>query len=200
MSGVNWTDLKKTADDATKPLPNDWYDVVVKKAEYKVAGTGADMIATQFVVDSGPYGGRTLFTNIVLTPDSPMAMNFFFQRMAALGVDGNFFSQLSASGLDMAASLTAIAEAIKGRALRVKTDIRKWQGQDRNDIVEMTAATTSPGGLPGAQAAAVPNLGPAGGPPVPPAGPVGGPPVPPASGTSAPVPATDVPAGPPLPF
>lgn len=192
MSGVNWADLKKTADDATKPLPKDWYEVVVDSADQKTASTGSEMIAVKFKVDSGPHAGRVLFTNLVLSPDSGFALSLFFRNLGALGIDDGFFNQLSASGMDVRASLTSIAQTIVGRRARVEVGIRQWQGQDRNEVTNMQAATTGAGGVPGGPGpiGAPPVPGVVGGPPVPPAGPptpaASGPPVPGATGGDAP--------------
>ena len=173
---VNWSDLRKQADDATKPVPNDWYEVVVEKAERKPASTGAEMVAAQFKIETGPQAGKTLFTNFVFTPDKAFALNIFFRNMEALGVDGNFFTQAQQQGLNVEATMTAIASAIVGRRARVEVGTRVWQGQERNEVKNMAASTTGPGGTPGGAQAPV-TLG---------AGPVGGPPVPPASVPSAP--------------
>lgn len=202
MSGINWQDLKKAADDATKALPSDWYDVVVKKADQKTASTGSEMISVQFEVATGPHAGRALFTNFVLTPDSSFALSIFFRNLAALGIDDAFFRQLSDSGMDAKASLTAIAGVLSDRRARVEVGTRVWQGQDRNEVKNMSAATTGPGGVPGSPGPVGLPGGTVGGPPVPP--PLAGtPPVPPPATTPAPpVPATasTTVEGPPLPF
>lgn len=190
MGGVNWADLKKTADDATKPLPKDWYEVVVDSAERKTASTGSEMISVKFKVDAGPHAGRVLFTNFVLSPDSGFALSLFFRNLAALGVDEGFFNGLSQSGMDIQASLAAIAQAIVGRRASVEVGIRQWQGQDRNEVTNMKGTTTGAGGVPGAP-------GPIGGPPVP--GVAGGPPVPPVPPAGPPTPAPIPAAAPPVP-
>lgn len=218
MSGIDWKSLKKTADDATRALPADWYDVVVDKAVQKPASTGSEMIVVTFKVDAGPHAGRAVFTNLVLSPESGFALSIFFRNLAALGVDDNFFGQLTQSGMDVRASLVTIAEAIVGRRARVQLGVRQWQGQDRNEVLNMTASTTGAGGVPGTQApiGGLPAGGsPLGGPPVPPSS-FGAPPTPPTPVSAAtpasvtpPVPTTSAPATlsgaeptatPPLPF
>src|SRR5688500_10525307 len=144
------------------------------------------MIKVQFKVEAGPHAGRTLFTNFVLSPDSAFALTIFFRNMAALGFDDNYFAQLSESGLDVKASMVTIAGALEGRKARVEVGTRVWQGQERNEVTNMTAP------LGGASSASVGLPGVAGGPAIP-AGlgsVAGGPPVPPASFGSSFVPPT----------
>jgi hypothetical protein len=192
---INWKDLRKQADDATKPVPADWYEVIVDKAEAKQAQTGSQMIAAQFKIETGPHAGRTVFTNFVFTPDKAFALNIFFRNMEALGVDGSFFAQLQEAGFGVEAAMAKIAETIAGRRARIEVGMRTWNGQERNEVKNMAAPTTGPGGTPGGgQAPAVLSGGPAGGPPVPPAS-AGLPPVPPAAPSSA-----DVTAPPALPY
>jgi hypothetical protein len=209
VSGIDWASLKKTADDATKPLPKDWYEVVVDSAERKTASTGSEMISVKLKVDAGPHAGRMLFTNFVLSPDSGFALSLFFRNMAALGITDEYFGQLSASGMDVQASLTSIAQVIVGRRARVEVGVRQWQGQDRNEVTNMQAASTGAGGVPGGSG---PITGPqasfAGGPPVPPATPPVPPSAPPTPPAATSGPTTDNPwggasapaGGPQLPF
>lgn len=192
MSEIDWAALRKNADDATKPVPADWYDLVVEKAELKKAQTGSDMIVVQFKVDTGAQQGKTIFTNLVFSPEKAFALNIFFRNLEAMGIDANFFASLQQQGASVEQSLATIASTIVGRNVRAEIGIRTWQGQERNEIKNMSAPTTGPGGLPGGPPPAVP-AGPAGGPPVPAA--AAAPPVPP---TPTPGAGSD-PAGPPTP-
>lgn len=160
MSGVSWKDLRKTAEDATKPLADDWYECVVDSTEATTASTGSPMIKTVLQVTDGPHAGRKLWTQFVFSADNPNALIFFFRNMAALGLGESFFDGLTAQGLDVDQSMRAIAQSIEKRKVRVKTEIRKWNGADRNNVAELQPSTTGPGGLPGGQpAVGLPNLG-----------------------------------------
>lgn len=163
MSGVSWKDLRKTAEDATKPLADDWYECVVDSAEATTASTGSPMIKAVLQVTDGTHAGRKLWTQFTFTADNPNALIFFFRNMAALGLGESFFDGLTAQGLDVDQSMRAIAQSIEKRKVRVKTEIRKWNGADRNNVAELQPSTTGPGGLPGGQpAVGLPNLGGAG--------------------------------------
>lgn len=142
-TSVSWGALKKTAEDATKPLPVDWYDMVVVKAEFKTASTGNLMIAAQLEVIAGPSKTRRVFTNFVLAVDNGFALSLFFRRMAAFGLDDAFFTTLEQYAPEQGMSI--IAQSLVNRAARVKVGIRQWQGQDRNDCEEFAPlAQTGP--------------------------------------------------------
>lgn len=160
MSGVSWASLRQTAEDATKPLGDGWYECVVETSEATVASTGSDMVKAVLQVTDGPHSGRKLWTQFVFSPDNPNALIFFFRNMAAFGLGEAFFDGLSARGLDASASMQVIAQTIKDRRISVRTEIRKWQGQDRNNVAELKPSQTGSGGLPGGQpAAGLPGLG-----------------------------------------
>lgn len=131
---VAWSQLRKAADDATKPIPKDWYDVTIDKMEFKYASTGSPMLVTQLVVDSGPFQSRRLFTNYVLSTENGFAMGIFFASMEALGFGPDFFQELETRGVGVEAGLSLIAQQAPGRQLRVEVDTRTWQGQERNEI------------------------------------------------------------------
>ncbi len=197
MSGVSWRDLRKTAEDATKPLADGWYECVVEKAEATTASTGSPMIKTTLQVTSGTHAGRKLWTQFVFSPDNPNALIFFFRNMAALGLGESFFDSLTQQGLDVDSSMLAIAQSIGGRQVRVRTAIRKFNGSDRNNVEELQPSESGPGGLPGGQpAVGIPSVGglPGGVPPMPPTTQAAPPTVP------AQAPATGGTDGPPLPF
>lgn len=143
-TSVNWGALKKTAEDATRPLPDDWYDVTVVKSEFKLASTGSPMITATLEVDSGPHKTRRLFTNFVLTPENGFALGIFFNNMKAFGFDDNFFAQLTQSGLDLEAGMVQIAAQLQNRSARVQVGTRQWQGQDRNECKTFSARQGGP--------------------------------------------------------
>lgn len=136
-TSVSWGSLRKTAEDATRPLPPDWYDVTVVKAEFKVASTGNNMIAATLEVDSGPHTTRRLFTNFVLSVDNGFALGMFFRNMGTFGLDDAFFTGIQQYPVEQ--GMEMIAQALLNRSVRTKVGIRKWQGQDRNECVEFAA-------------------------------------------------------------
>lgn len=172
MTTIDWSSLKKTADDATRPIPIGDYLVQVDKAEATQASTGAQMIKIQAHVVGGEANGRTVFNNFVLSPDKAFALAMFFRGMAAFGFGDDFFSQQP--------SMEQIAAAMVGRYATVTLSIRQWQGQDRNqcdawsqppagyenpdvsvvDVMVATAyaATASPGVPSEVSSSGVPNV------------------------------------------
>jgi hypothetical protein len=155
---TKWTTLKKQAEDATKALPDDWYDVTVVKADaVKAQSSGADMIKMTFKVTSGPHENRLLWTNFVLTPDSQFAMGLWFARLGAFGLDDAFFKGLETADASLESDLNTIATTLVGRFARVQTNIRQWNGQDRNEIVSYVEPQGGP--LGGTNGPATPMTG-----------------------------------------
>lgn len=137
MSTFSWKNIKKQADDASKPVPKDWYDLQVSKADVKQASTGALMISARLKIVSGPYANRVLFTNFVLSLDNPTALAIFFRNLAAFGMDDAFFETLSgAEGDDPSVGLQAIANNLVDRMARGEVSTRTYQGTERNEITQ----------------------------------------------------------------
>lgn len=134
MTTVRWDALKKTADDATRPVDDGVYLVTVDKAEHATATTGSEMIKATLAVVSGPRQGRRLFTNIVFAPDNDFALSRFFTSLAAFGIDDEFFAGIQQQNLDVPASLQLMAQAIIGRQANATVGTRVWQGQPRNEV------------------------------------------------------------------
>lgn len=161
---VRWGDLKKKAEDALKPLPEGTLvNVIVEKAEAKFASTGSLMIAANLAVYEGPYQNRKIFNNFVLTPDNDFAMNMFFARMGAFGIDGAFFDALSAmEGAPIEQHMAWIAEALVGRkAALTMAAPRAYQGVERDNPGSFAAIPGQPPAVfnPSAATGGAPGLG-----------------------------------------
>lgn len=191
MATQSWKDLRKTAEDASKPLPEGWYDVQVEKAEATTSSTNKPMIKLVLQVTSGPQAGnRKVWTQIVFSPDSPFALQMFFQNLAAFGFNEAFFDSLPA---EPEAGISVIAQQLVGAVASVKIAPRAYQGVERDNVMEyqpkagagtrQASVAPAPGGVGGAApaapipAGASPVQAPA--PQVPPAAPAGGPSAPP---------------------
>lgn len=177
MPTVNWNNLRKAADDASRPLPADWYDLIVVKAEATIASTGSPMIKLQLDVADGPHRGRRVFDNLVLSVDSPFAMGIFFRHLDAFGVNPETEAPDG--------SLEPIANALIGRRIRGKIGIRMYNGSERNDVEEYAPSTGT--GVP-APSGPVASAGPTG--PAPTATPA---PSPTPTPSSTPAPSSDAP-------
>lgn len=143
MTTVSWKSLKQSADDASRPLPKDWYLLEVVKTEATTASTGSPMIKAQLRVIDGPANGRVLFTNFVLSLDNPNALIIFFRHMASFGFDDTFFDTLPE---DAAIGLQVVADNLIGRTVMAEVGTRIFQGSERNEIQQYKPASNAPGG------------------------------------------------------
>lgn len=172
MAQQTWNALRKQAEDASKPLPEDWYEVTVTKTESTIASTGSPMIKATLDVNSGPQAGnRKVWTQFVMKAETPFVVQMFFQNLAAFGLDENFFNGLPD---DIEAGMPIIAQALDGRSARAKIGPRAYNGVDRDNVFEFAPsaknnnnATGLPGGAaptgpptPGAAAAPSVSQGP----------------------------------------
>lgn len=129
MPTKSWQDLLNDAGDGGgtyDPLPDGDYDFIVKEAEVKTASTGRTMYAVKTAVQGGPHNGRFVWHNFVVTPENPTALGWFFKNMNVLGLNAEYFKTDPADH--------QVAAALVGRAFRGQVAVRKWQGQDRNEI------------------------------------------------------------------
>ena len=181
MSSLNWGDLVKDAGDVAsyEPLPDGDYDLTVIEATAKVSQSGKTMFAIKAQVQSGAHAKRLVWYNLVVSPENSNALGIFFRKMAALGLNRDFFST--------SPSNAQIEQAIKGRSFRAAITSRTWQGQKKNEIKNyyVAPAAGTPGAAPVAAAAPAPAPAPAPAAPVAPvaAAPVAAavPPAPPAA-------------------
>jgi hypothetical protein len=144
VSEVNWSALKKQANDATRPAPVGEHVVEIKKCSWKLNSSGNPMYSVQANVVEGPAEGKTIFNNFNLTTENSFAMAIFFRHMEALGLGDAFF----AAG----PSHDQVCQALVGRRAVFSVDIRQWQGQDRNNVTDVKP-------LSGAQATAAAMVG-----------------------------------------
>lgn len=169
MSQMDWSALKKFADDSTKPAPVGEYVVEVKKCDAANAqSSGNPMLKAQLVICDGPSAGKSVPNNFNLTVDNGFAMSIFFRHMAAFGLDDKFFAGQP--------SIEQVAATLVGRRARVQLSIRTWQGRELNQVDNVMPLT-------GGSLATVPA-------------PVGGPQVPTPSGPAVPATPSQTPSTP----
>lgn len=184
MPQRSWADLLADAGDSAggfEVIPEGDYDFKIKSAESKLAkSSGRQMYEIKAEIQGGPYDKRLVWHNFVLTTDNPAALGFFFRHMNALGLSKDYFAQNPSDH--------QVAEALTGRAFRGKVGIKKWQGQDRNELTAFWPPA-------GAGVGAPPSVGAV---PPPPQAPPPPPSTAPAPSFAAPAPAA-APAPPPPP-
>jgi hypothetical protein len=195
----------KEAGEGFQPVPSGPYNVQVSKAEATTSSTSKPMIKVQLRIVGGPHDGRLLFDQYVITAGNPNALSFFFEHMAAFGLDRTYFASNP--------PLEQVAAALMGRQVAVSVGIKPFKGSDRNEVqayspitggqigVAATAGFGPGAGIP--QAAPVPQVAPPVAPVLVPQAPVVAPAPAPAamvwvidSGTGQPM---QVPAGAPTP-
>ena len=150
MAVVNWKDLQKAAGDAGfDPLPVGFYDVIVDTAEATQSGSGKDMIKTTFRVEGGPFDGKKVFNQFVISPENANALAFFFRHMAAMGLNDAFFAAEPRT--------EQVASALIGRRARIKVSIRQWNEQDRNNVDQVLPPQGGAPAAPTLSAAPIPG-------------------------------------------
>lgn len=150
MASASWQDLIKNAAEGPKPVPDGPYDVVVETASGdKPASTGKPMIKLKLKIVAGPQQGQPIYDQIVLTEDNPNALGFFFENLAALGVDQ---SRLASFPPPDQGGMAYIAQAIVGAYATVDVGHRMWNGQTRNQINKYRPYQGGQGAVPGPQA------------------------------------------------
>jgi hypothetical protein len=156
MSTINWADLVKQAGDAGgntnyEPLPDGDYELKVIDAKATTTQTGKTMFKITNEVQGGPFAKRRVWDQLVVTTDNPKAMNMFFMKTSAMGLNSAFF--------DANPTNAQIEQALAGRSFRATLGKRTYNGTESNEIKRY---------YPG-QAAAAPTTAGAAVPPPPPA-------------------------------
>lgn len=112
--------LKQAGTGGADDCPTGECTIEVVSAEDVNSGNGKPMLKLKTRIVDGPYAGRTVFDNVVLTEDNPDAMVFFFAKLDALGLaDPELLGQC-------AGTLKPLALAAPGRRARVNLVPREW--------------------------------------------------------------------------
>lgn len=131
MTGsLNWGDLVKDASSGGggnfEPLPAGDYDIKVVEATAAQSSSGKTMFKLKTEVQGGPYNGRLLWDNLVISPENANALGFFFRKMTALGLGAQFFEQNPSNA--------QIEQALQHRTARAKVIVRQYNGNPSNNI------------------------------------------------------------------
>jgi hypothetical protein len=108
----SWQSLIDEAGSSGDVLPAADYDVRIVKSVPKMSGNGKLMYVITCEVTTGPYEGRQVSSNIVVTHDNPIALAVFFRQMNAIGMGKEFFA---ANPDDF-----QVADAMLGREFRIQ--------------------------------------------------------------------------------
>lgn len=104
-------------------LEPDTYDLEVASVKVRETATNKDLFPTYKVV-SGPHQGKRIAAGYLsFKGDGPTAT---MPRLIAMGLTKEFF--------DVATSLQEVADALKGRVIRVALQAEPYQGEARNRL------------------------------------------------------------------
>ena len=117
--------FKQLSKDANTILTGD-HEVVIVKTEATKSQNGKQMIKCDLKITSGPFAGRVIKHNFTLSPENTQAMKFFFQHMAALGLDEAYF--------DADPSMPQVAGDLLGRQAIATLEPNEWQGVTREQV------------------------------------------------------------------
>jgi hypothetical protein len=132
---INFQQLMAEAGEGFRPIPPGPYTVECEKAEATTSSTQKPQIRVTLRVLGGDHNGRKLFDQFTLTAGNPTALGFWFDNMAAFGLDRSFFASNPL--------MPYIAQMLMQRQCNVVVGIEPYQGVDRNKI---KAYSPIPGG------------------------------------------------------
>jgi hypothetical protein len=124
---MKWSEWLSAADDqGFSALPVGTYDMYVDKCTATQSSSGKDMLKLVLAVEGGPNEGSKVFTNMVISPESPAALGFLIRKLAAFGLDREYLAKNP--------SLEKIADDLENRRCIAEVTQREFQGTNRNDI------------------------------------------------------------------
>lgn len=106
------------------------YLVKLISARASLTKNEKDIFFLRFKVVSGEGEGLLIETELVFSPESPSAIQFFFQRMATLGADKDFFATDPKPG-------EICGKIMTDRTYRVRIRLREFNGRVKTDIVRI---------------------------------------------------------------
>lgn len=131
---MNWLQMHK---DATTVLEGE-FPVVITEATATTSSTSKPMVKIVAVIESGQYAGRKLYSQFVISAESPQAMRMFFAHMSVLGLNEAFWSTNPTT--------ETLAETLKNRRATAVVQGREYQGSMREGIEGWKPALGGPGG------------------------------------------------------
>lgn len=158
MAELNFEDLQTIAKEAGFTIvPPGEYHVEVERAEHVLTKEHQKvMFKVMYRLIPGMNGEvkGTVWNNFVVSPESAMALSFFFKHMEAMGLPKTFFTKHTTND--------EVCTALMGRQCRIKVEHREWNGAMQPDVKNVKPPIGGPSV--GAPAAARPGPAPAAGP------------------------------------
>ena len=155
---IDFAALVQKAGDAAantnyEPLPEGDYEFKVIEAVATTASTGKLMFKITNEVQGGPHSNRRVWDQWVVSPDNETALNIFFAKGAALGLNKSYWEQRPTPA--------QVEQALVGRSFRGKVALRTYQGKPSNEIKSYYPSTSVAATSPVAAAAPAPAPAPA---------------------------------------
>lgn len=129
---INFQQLMAEAGEGFQPIPPGPYTVECEKAEPTTSTSQKPQIKVTLRVLGGDHNGRKLFDQFTLTAGNPAALGFFFDNMAAFGLDRSFFAGLG----QMANPMAYVAQMLLGRQANISVKMDTYQGVERNKVAQ----------------------------------------------------------------
>lgn len=131
-------DMSDVAEDTGgfAVIPRGTYDAIVDDVTFGTSQrSGNKMLTWVFEVTDADHAGRKLFYHSVLTPGQLPRLKKTLLRIAPEVLEGPFNpKELAESG------------RLCGKALRVRVDVRKYEGSDRNNVKDVLPPSEDAGG------------------------------------------------------
>ena len=112
-------------------MPDGIYDVECVAAKHGSTATDDPKLIfkTRLQVISGIYKGRVLFHNMVVSPDSDVALAVFFRQLYAYGMDQKFMAEMPA--------LETMEAKMRGSRIAARIGVDEFMGARRNVVVAL---------------------------------------------------------------
>ena len=133
---LNWSQLMQDAGNPAELIPDSDYAAVIDSCLHKQSKNGKDMYVAKWKLVSGPYAGKTLYHNLVISPESPNAMQMFFKQMNTLGLDAAFFG--------MNPTHEQVATNLIGRQAVISVGHKTWNNEARNEVTGISRGAAGP--------------------------------------------------------
>ena len=127
MTTIDFNKLMADAGEGFQPVPPGPYHVEVSKSEATQSSTRKPQLKLQYRILDGAHAGRILFDTETISAENADSLRFFFDHMAALGLDRAYFAANP--------PMPSVAAALMGRRALVNVGIRndntQWSGRNQ---------------------------------------------------------------------